>query len=319
MFVFLTVLWTGVAWGAEFKLSNQFPPSHPLSKGMIFFADKVKEHSGGKLECKIFDSAQLYKDTEIVEALQDGLVEVGLVPTNKWSGMIPAIDVFEVPFVFSSLESIKKFLDAGAGNLLDEEFIKKGVKDLFWADYGYVQFFNNKRPLQTPGDFKGLTMRAFSSGDAAIIVALGGAPTIMSSSEMYMALQRGTVDGATTGLPAAVSRKIYEVQKYLTISNYSCAQFVVQANLKWWEGLSDDEKAAVAKAGLDTEAWIRGVIASSEAEALAEIEKAGVTVHTLTQEERTDFAHATEPVMEAFAMEAGELGRQILDIALRIK
>ncbi|MEI8191042.1 MAG: C4-dicarboxylate ABC transporter substrate-binding protein, partial [candidate division NC10 bacterium] len=84
----------------EFRLSNQLPPSHHISKGLVLFAAKVKEYSKGAVEVKIFDSAQLFKDTEIVEGLQEGLIETGLVPVNKWSGMIPAADVFEMPFVF---------------------------------------------------------------------------------------------------------------------------------------------------------------------------------------------------------------------------
>jgi len=171
------------------------------------------------------------------------------VPVNKWSGMVPAADVFEMPFIYKDLTSIKKFIDAGAGDLLDKEFQKRAVKTLFWVDYGYIQFFNNKRPLTKPEDFKGLTMRSFSSGDADTLKALGAAPTVMSSAEMYMALQRGTVDGATTGMPAAVSRKVHEVQKFMTEANYTTAQFVVQANLKWWEKLPQDQRDAILKAG----------------------------------------------------------------------
>jgi hypothetical protein len=146
-----------VAWAkTEFRLSNQLPPSHHISKGLVLFAEKVKEYSKGAVEVKIFDSAQLYKDTEIVEALQEGLIETGLVPVNKWSGMISAADVFEMPFIYKDLTSIKKFIDAGAGDLLDKEFQKRSVKTLFWVDYGYIQFFNNKHPLTKPDDFKGL-------------------------------------------------------------------------------------------------------------------------------------------------------------------
>ncbi|GHV49558.1 exported protein [Synergistales bacterium] len=307
----------GEAYGAEykeFKLSNQFPPSHYISKGMVIFADNVKKYSGGSLQCKVFDSAQLYKDTEIVEALQDGLVESGLVPTNKWSGMIPAMDVFEVPFAFKDLPSIKKFLDGGAAKLLGAEFPSKGVVNLFWVDYGYVQFFNNKCPIKTPADMKGLTMRAFSGGDAETLLALGAAPTIMSSSEMYMALQRGTVDGATTGMPAAVSRKIFEVQKYMTLSNYACAQFVVQGNKKWWDTLSAKDKAAVTQAGRDTEAWIRGELAASELAALKTIKEAKVQVHELSDAEHKQFIAATAPVWQKFEDKAGDLGKRLIDI-----
>lgn len=303
----------------ELKLSNQFPPSHHISKGLIVFADKVKEYSKGAVEVKIFDSAQLFKDTEIVEALQEGNVDTGLVPTNKWSGMIPAADVFEMPFIFQDMDSIKKFIEAGAGDLLEGEFQKKGVKTLFWVDYGYIQFFNNKRPVAAPEDFKGLKMRSFSTGDAETLQALGAAPTVMSSSEMYMALQRGTVDGATTGMPAAVSRKIMEVQKYMTEANYSTAQFVVQANLAAWKKLPKEQQDAVLLAGKDAEAWIRAAIADSEAQAKAVIEKAGVEIRQLTPEDRKHLIQATESVRATFASKGGELAKKLIDIALNVK
>jgi len=303
----------------EFRLSNQLPPSHHISKGLVLFAAKVKEYSKGAVEVKIFDSAQLFKDTEIVEGLQEGLIESGLVPVNKWSGMIPAADVFEMPFIFKDLTSIKKFIDAGAGELLDKEFEKKTVKNLFWVDYGYIQFFNNKRPLTKPDDFKGLTMRSFSSGDADTLKALGAAPTVMSSSEMYMALQRGTVDGATTGMPAAVSRKIQEVQKFMTEANYTTAQFTVQASLKWWQKLPQDQRDAILKAGKDAEVWIRGAIAQSEDEAEKVIRKAGVQIHSLAPEARPLFIKSTEPVRQAFSSKSGELAKKLMEIALGLK
>jgi C4-dicarboxylate-binding protein DctP len=311
---------TGVAEAkTEIRLSNQLPPSHHISKGLVIFAEKVKEYSKGAVEVKIFDSAQLFKDTEIVEGLQDGLVETGLAPVNKWSGMIPAADVFEMPFLFRDLTSIKKFLDAGAGDLLDKEFQKKAVKTLFWVDYGYIQFFNNKRPLTKPDDFKGLKMRTFSSGDAETLKALGAAPTVMSSSEMYMALQRGTVDGATTGMPAAVSRKVFEVQKFMTEANYTTAQFIVQGNLKWWEKLPAEQREVILKAGKDAEEWIRGAIAQSEKEAEQVIRKAGVQIHQLTPEARPLFIRATDPVRQAFATKSGALAKKLIDIGLNLK
>lgn len=83
---FFTFSFSVNAFAATYKLSNQLPPSHHISKGIHVFAEKVKEYSEGKIEIVVFDSAQLYKDTEILEALQDGVVELGLVGTNKWGG-----------------------------------------------------------------------------------------------------------------------------------------------------------------------------------------------------------------------------------------
>jgi len=301
------------------KLSNQLPSSHHISKSLELFASKVDEYSQGKIEIKLFPSAQLFKDTEIVEAIQEGNIELGLVPVNKWSGMIPAAEIFEMPFVFSELDSIEKTINAGAGELLDKAFQKKGAKVVFWVDYGFVQYFNSKRPIKKPEDFNGLKIRTFSNATAETVKALGGTPVVMSSSEMYMALQRGTVDGATTGMPAAVSRKIYEVQKYLTICNYSTAQFMVQANLDWWNDQSEETKQILIKAGKDAEKWLRGEIMNSERSAQKVIEEAGLDIYVLLPEERKVFIKTTESVRKNYTEKTGELGEKLLEIAFNVQ
>ena len=305
----------GSALAAPIKLSNQFPPQHHVSKGLQVFADKVKEYSKGEMEVKIFDSGSLFRDAEIVKAIRNGSTEIGLVPVNKWSGILPAVDIFEVPFTFPKLSSLEHILNNGAATIFDEAFAEYGAKVLFWVDYGYVQFFNNKRPLKAPADFKGLTMRAFSAGDAEILKALGAAPTIISSSELYMALQRGTIDGTTTGMPAAVARKVTEVQKYMTLANYSTAEFLVQANEKWWKGLSSSQQDIINKASRDAEAFIRQEVARAEDEALATIKAAGLEVYELNSQDREAFVSATAALRESFLKKSGDLGAKLIPIA----
>ena len=145
----------GTAFAAtEFRISNQLPPSHHISKGIQVFADKVAEYSNKSITAKIFDSATLFKDTEIVEALQDNNVEVGLVSVNKWTGMIPVADFFELPFVFKDLTSPKKFIEGGAGKIFDAEFEKVGVKD---GDTLYVPRKAFRDALYATKGLKGLT------------------------------------------------------------------------------------------------------------------------------------------------------------------
>ena len=297
-----------------FKLSNQFPPQHHVSAGMELFAEKVKEYSKGEITVKTYDSGSLYRDAEIVKAIRSGSVEVGLVPVNKWSGLIPAVDIFDVPFAFPTLASLEKFLGSTAP-LFDEAFSKYNAKVLFWVDYGYVQFFNSKRPLKTPDDFKGLTMRAYSAGDAETMKALGAAPTIISSSEMYLALQRGTIDGANTGMPAAVSRKVVEVQKYMTLANYAAAEFLVQANLKWWNGLKPEQQEIIAKASADAEAFIRAQISQAESKAQEAVAKAGVEIYEPSSEELAAFIKATSPIRDSYLKNGGELAEKLLPLA----
>lgn len=317
-FAAVAVLSCSVAFGAEFTVSNQFPPSHHISKAIHVFADKVVELSGGQLKVNVADSGSLYNDNQILEAVQDGLVEVGLVGTYKWGGMVPAADVFDLPFLFVDLSSPEKFLNAGAADILDAEFNKKGVKNLFWVDYGFIQMWNNEHPLHSPKDFEGLTMRSYSAGDSITLKALGAAPTLISSAEMYMAIQNGTVKGATTGMPAAVSRKIYEVSKYLTIANYSTAQFSVQANLDWWNGLDADSQKAILEAGKAAEKWLRGAVAESEGAAEKTVRDAGLEVNALTAEERAQMVAATKSVWDAYVARAGETGQKLVDLAHKV-
>ena len=317
-FAAVAILSCSAAFGAEFTVSNQFPPSHHISKAIHVFADKVVELSGGKLKVNVADSGSLYNDSQILEAVQDGLVEVGLVGTYKWGGMVPAADVFDLPFLFVDLSSPEKFLNAGAADILDAEFNKKGVKNLFWVDYGFIQMWNNERPLHSPKDFEGLTMRSYSAGDSITLKALGAAPTQISSAEMYMAIQNGTVKGATTGMPAAVSRKIYEVSKYLTIANYSTAQFSVQANLDWWNGLDADSQKAILEAGKVAEKWLRGAVAESEGAAEKIVRDAGLEVNTLTADERAQMVAATKSVWDAYVARAGETGQKLVDLSHKV-
>ncbi len=299
-----------------FKLSNQLPPTHHISVGIHVFADKVKEYSKGAMEVQVYDAGALYRDADILKAIRSGSVETGLVPVNKWSGIEPAVDIFDVPFIFKDLNSLVGFLKTSTP-LMDKTFSKYGAKLLFWVDYGWIQFWNSKRPLKTPADFKGLTLRSYSAGDAETLKALGAAPTIISSAELYMSLQRGTVDGTTTGMPAAVSRKVIEVAKYLTIANYATAQFMVQANGKWFNSLKPEQQEIIMKASRDAEQHIRSSVQKSEDDAEAVTRKAGLEVHVTTPAERELFIKATESVKQDFLKKTGELGKTLVDMAAK--
>ncbi|MDR1979314.1 MAG: TRAP transporter substrate-binding protein DctP [Synergistaceae bacterium] len=298
-----------------FKISNQFPSSHNISKALVFFAEKVKEYSNEEIEAQLFDAGQLYKDTEILEALQDNLVECGVATLVRWSGMIGLIDIFELPFAFKDYAAVKTFLDRGGDEIFTSEFRKKGVQNLAWLDNAFNQMFNNKHPLKVPADFKGLTMRSIGKGDSEILSALGAAPTVMSSSELYMALQRGTMDGTTTTMDAAVSRKLLEVQKYMTESNYSVSEIVLQANLEWWDGLPAATRDILIRAARDTEAWVRSEITAVDDKSRETLLAAGMEIYHPTDESRQLYIEATQSLREKYLQKTGETGKKLLDLA----
>jgi C4-dicarboxylate-binding protein DctP len=116
-------------------------------------------------------------------------------------------------------------------------------------------------------------------------------------------------------MPAAVSRRIFEVQRYMTVANYSTAQFVVQGNLAWWSTLSPEHQDVVTRAGLYAEAWIRDNVAEAESEAQQIITDSGVEVYILNAEERREFQEMTAPARDIFTRNTGGLGVRLLEIA----
>ena len=166
------------------------------------------------------------------DAIMTGGVDMGLNTVGRWATIIPAMEVFDVPFVFPGYEKVDSAIDGGMGKILEEEMAKKHVKVVYWADYGFVQYANNKKPIKKPEDFKGLKIRGYSELASETIKALGASPVTMGAGEVYMALQRGTIDGQSSGAPAMRDRKMYEVTKFLTVTNHASPEFVVAMNDK---------------------------------------------------------------------------------------
>ena len=193
----------------ELKLAYQLPSEHHLSKSVEKFAKEVNERSKGSIEVKVYPAGQLYNDQNMNDALMSG------------------------------------GLDGDLGSKLTAEMEKKGVHPLIWADYGYVQFCNNTKKIEKPEDFKGLKIRSYSETSADIIQALGASPTTMSSSEVYMAIKNGTIDGQSSGQTAILSRKIYEVCKYFTTTNHSYVGYLLAINDNSWKKLSPDQQKLV--------------------------------------------------------------------------
>ena len=223
----------------------------------------------------------------------------------------------DVPFLLPNYDSVAKAIDGGLGKTLEAEFEKKGVKNLIWADYGYVQFANNKRPLTKPEDFVGLQLRGYGQIPAETIKALGASPVTMGSAEVYMAIQRGTIDGQTSGTTAMFARKIYEVAKYLTITNHAFCEFSLAMNKAKWDSLSPEQQKALAEAAKEIRDEIRKETKAEDEKTAAALKQAGMEVFTVPAEDVAKWQAATMSVRENFIKDNGELGKKVVDECLK--
>ena len=299
------------------KMATALPSSHPLVKAMDVLKNKANEKSKGSVTIQIYPAGQLYNDKNMNDAIISGGIDMGLNTVGRWATIVPAMDIFDVPFIFPSYEKVDKAIDSGLGEKLGSELMKKGVRPLIWADYGFVQYANNKKLVKTPDDFDGLKIRGYSKYSAETIKAMGASSVTMGSSEVYMGIQRGTIDGQTSGTTAMRDRKMYEVHKYLTVTNHASPEFIVAINEKSYSKLNADQKKALDAAAIEVRDMIRANAKAEDLKALADLKAKGMEVYEVPENELQAWRDATKPVWDLFIKENGKFGQELIDICVK--
>ena len=299
------------------KMATALPSSHPLVKAMDVLKNKANEKSKGSVTIQIYPAGQLYNDKNMNDAIISGGIDMGLNTVGRWATIVPAMDIFDVPFIFPSYEKVDKAIDSGVGDKLGSELMKKGVRPLIWADYGFVQYANNKKLVKTPADFDGLKIRGYSKYSAETIKAMGASSVTMGSSEVYMGIQRGTIDGQTSGTTAMRDRKMYEVHKYLTVTNHASPEFIVAINEKSYSKLNADQKKALDAAAIEVRDMIRANAKAEDLKALADLKAKGMEVYEVPENELQAWRDATKPVWDLFIKENGKFGQELIDICVK--
>ena len=299
------------------KMAAHLPQSHPLVKAMQDLKAKTAEKSGGTLDIQIYPAGQLFNDKNMNDALISGGVDMGLNTVGRWASIVPVMDVFDLPFLFPTYEKIGKAVDGGLGDKLGAELEKKGVRPLIWADYGFVQFANSKKPIQAPEDFAGLKIRGYSKYSTETIKALGASSVTMGSGEVYMGIQRGTIDGQVSGTTAMRDRKMYEVTKYLTVTNHGCPEFLLAINDKSYAKLNDQQKKALTDAAKEVQQAIRDNAKKEDLKALDDLKAKGMEVYVVPEGELQKWRDATKSTWEQFVKETGKTGQELIDICIK--
>ena len=295
------------------RISLQLPLKHHLGQNLLNFQEEVEKESNGSLKVEIYPSAQLYKDKEVPQAVASGAIEMGVASLTRFAGTIPAVDIFYVPFMFDSPGKVVKATAPGSAirKALDDAILGTGTRVLWWQAYGSSILLCKKEIIKTPADMKGKKVRVFGKTLGDTVVAVDGAPTMMSGSKQFLAYQRGTVDAGMTGITAVKSRKLYEVMDYMTLTYNADIEFIVIINEKVWQGLSDAERTIISKAGLRVEKELREKMGAMEQEIL-EWSRDKIEVVDLTDAERDAWREATKPVVNSYEERAGELGKQLV-------
>ena len=306
-------------WAADLtmRISLQLPLKSHLGQNLALFKEEVERASGGDIAVEIYDSAQLYKDKEVPQAVGSGSIEAGVASLTRYVGDIPAVDIFYQPFLLDSEEKVRAATAKGGPirGPIDEAIKDTGATVLWWQAYGGAILLSNGGPIATPADLEGQKVRVFGKTLGDFTEAAGGAPTMISGSEQYLAYQRGTVDVGMTGVSGVKSRSLWEVMDTITVTNHADIEFIVVVNTDWWEGLTEEQRAILTAAAEKADETVRNEMATIEAEAYAAAKENGMTIYEPTAEEMEAWRATAKPVHDEYLEKSGDLGAQLMEAA----
>ena len=313
----MTLSASAFAADVTMRISLQLPMKSHLGQNLALFKDEVESKSGGDIVVEIYDSAQLYKDKEVPAAVGSGAIEAGVASLTRYVGDIPAVDIFYQPFLFDTEEKVRKAVAKGSAirGPIDEAIKGTGSTVLWWQAYGGAIMLSKGGPISNPDDMKGKKVRVFGKTRGQVGEATGGAPTLISGSEQYLAYQRGTVDVGMTGVSGVKSRKLYEVMDTITVTNHADIEFIVVVNSDWWAGLTDGQRKIISDAAGVAETSVRNKMSEIEAGAYEVAKANGMKVVVPSAADIAAFKAASGSVYDAYKAKAGELGAQLLEAA----
>lgn len=311
----MAVMATGAAAAEKMRISLQLPLTSHLGENLVLFEKEVEARTGGAIDVEIYDSAQLYRDKEVPAAVGSGAIEAGVASLTRYVGDAPVVDVFYMPFLFNSEAKVRAAVAEGSTvrTVIEEEVAKTGGQILFWQAYGGAVMLSNGGPIKTPADLEGKKVRVFGKTLGDFVSAAGGAPTLISGSEQYLAYQRGTVDVGMTGVSGVKSRKLWEVMDTITVTNHADIEFVVVVNTEWWNALSPEIQGHIRDAAHVAQENVRDRMSQIEADAYAAAKENGMTVVELSDADLAAWKAVVQPVFDSYLAAAGDAGKKILD------
>ncbi|MEO5375400.1 MAG: DctP family TRAP transporter solute-binding subunit [Alphaproteobacteria bacterium] len=291
------------------RFGHNFHPNSALHVAAEKFAETMRNETGGRVEVTIHPAQQLGNDDKMIEMTRDGTLDIMLVPTAKLSAAVPAMQYADLPFFFRDRGEAYRMLDGEPGRLLLEKLNAIDLVGVTIWENGFKHFTTN-RPIREPDDFNGLKIRAMKS---RIIMdqflSLNAQPLLIDFYETRQALKNGVVDGQENPLTAIVNMGFHEVQSHLTLSGHGYLGYVFVISRKVIQSLPSEVGALLIDVARRVTHFEREETQRREAEFLDVIRHAGVTVSTLTEEQRARFAARVAHIPLQFE---GAIGADIL-------
>ena len=287
-----------------FRLGVAQEDSNPYSKGAYYFADLVNEHTKGSIKIDVYTAGQLGGEGDMTEYVSLGTLDICLTSNAPLTNFSSRFNLFEMPYLFMNYEQIDAVLDGNIGQELMQELEAINIKGLAYFENGFRNLTNSKREVNSPEDLHGLKIRTMESAmHIAAFTALGANPTPMAWGEVYTALQQGTIDGQENPGIAIAGQKIYEVNKYLSITEHVYTPVELIMNLGKFNALSAGDQQILLECAQKAAVYERGLCREFNAD-LSFFEKQGMVI---SYPDKAKFQEIAKTVWSGYEAELGDL------------
>lgn len=284
------------------KFAHVVNPTTAKGKAAEKFKELIEERTDGQITVEVFPDSQLGSDREILEQMQSGAIQMNAPFTGVLPSFSKEYEVFDLPYLFEDRDHANEATNGELGSMLGEKLKSQGLHVLGFWDGGFKHLTNSVRPIETPEDMSGLKIR--TSQSPLLITqfkAVNASGVSIDFAELYTALQTGTADGQENPLSNVISKRFYEVQDYITLSEHGYMGYVLTISDKFYQDLPDNLKSDVEEVAKEVTEWQWKESIADEDGYMKTLKESGIEITELTTEQKQAFKVAMEEAYEVFA------------------
>jgi len=293
------------------RVATGTAPDHPENVGSNKFKEIVEKKTNGRVEVHVHPAGQLGSQRDFVEALRSGTLEVTMVTLGFYSAYDPLLNIFELPYLFRDRDHAYRVVDGPIGAQIKERVNKKGVHVMAFWEAGLRYVTNNVRPIVKPDDLKGLKIRVPESKvNIDTFKAFGANPAPLPFTEVYMALKQGVFDGQENPPSNIYRSKLYEAQKYLSLTGHQFLVHMFMYSGQLWDKLPADLQKAIEGSAIEAGKFQRDFTWSEDTKLVTALKDAGMQVNTV---DKQAFMDKAKPLYGEYEKLYGDDAKKFID------
>ncbi len=274
--------------------------------GALYWAQILNEKSGGSITMQVFPGGSLGHDAQAIQGLQAGTIDGWIVGTSMLFASVPLTQLLSTPYLFDNAQQALKFYQTSSlVKEIDNQVAAKKIHIVAWGDLGFRQLSNKVRPINNANDLAGLKMRVPPvTLYEKVFQTLGTTETQLDFSELYLAMQQGTVDGQDNPVELTYSNKFYEVQPYYSLIQWCYEAYPFMISDAAWKRLTPEQQKIVQETGLEAARWETQETVNREAQMVKDMESKGMKV--IENPDRNSFKQKLAPIQDWLQQQFGK-------------